>query len=95
MLCIRISEQEYEGLRSVCDARGARSISDLAREAVSRLIDSPKNTPDWLPRVEEIDGKVEALKRELTRLQGVHELTAGSSITQGDLLALKAQTAPD
>ena len=95
MLCIRISEQDYEGLKSVCAARGARSVSDLARQAVSRLFDSPEHTPEWLGRVEEIDGKVEALKRELTRLQGLHKLTAGSSSTQDDLLALKAQTAPD
>jgi hypothetical protein len=88
MLCIRISEGEYEGLKATCKARGSGSISDIAREAVSRLIDSPKNTPDWLRRVEEIDGRIEALKQDLTRLQRLHE--GPSSDTQDDLLSLKA-----
>ena len=89
MLCIRISEQEYEGLKSVCEARGARSISDLAREAVSRLVELPaeRTMPEWVQRVEEIDFKVERLKDELNRIQG---LLAPSGDSLDDLRALEA-----
>jgi len=88
MLSIRISEQEYEGLKATCEARGSGSISDLAREAVCRLNDSPKTNPDWLERVEEIERKIEALKQDLSRLERLLEQDASG--TPEDLLALKA-----
>ncbi len=37
-VAFRISEDEYQRLRNACVSRGARSISDLARTAVDRLI---------------------------------------------------------
>src|SRR3989442_647767 len=93
MLCIRISEQEYEGLKSVCEARGSRSISDLAREAVSRLIDGPVggDAPEWVRRVDQIDTKVEALKHQIRRLERLVALPTDSpNFAQGDLRALEA-----
>ena len=35
MISIRLSDEEYEGLRTLCVSRGARSVSDLAREAMN------------------------------------------------------------
>jgi hypothetical protein len=92
MLCIRISEREYEGLKLVCKANGSRSISDLAREAVSRLIGySEESTPPELARrVEEIDLKVEGLKGDLRRLQGLIELADSTTTLKHDDLALDA-----
>ncbi len=38
MISFRLSEDEYTSLRSLCENEGARSVSDLARDAVHRLI---------------------------------------------------------
>lgn len=38
MISFRLSEEEYAGLRTLCENEGARSVSDLARAAVSRLM---------------------------------------------------------
>lgn len=38
MISFRLSEDEYANLRSLCEEAGARSVSDIARDAVHRLI---------------------------------------------------------
>ena len=38
MVSFRLSEDEYIGLKNLCINEGARSVSDLARDAVSRMI---------------------------------------------------------
>ena len=38
MISFRLSEDEYASLRSLCENGGARSVSDLARDAVHRLV---------------------------------------------------------
>jgi len=38
MISVRLSEEEYVTLRRLCSERGARSISDLTRDAVQVLL---------------------------------------------------------
>jgi len=38
MISIRLSDEEYTGLKRLCVVRGARSVSDMARLAMSRLL---------------------------------------------------------
>lgn len=38
MISFRLSEQEYESLLTLCSSKGARSLSDLARETMQALI---------------------------------------------------------
>lgn len=38
LVSFRVSEDEYQKLYNVCLAVGARSVSDVARQAVGRLI---------------------------------------------------------
>ena len=44
MISFRLSEEEYAGLRTLCENEGARSVSDLARDAVSRLMRKESET---------------------------------------------------
>ena len=37
MLSFRLSEEEYSDLKAICEAQGARSVSDLARIAILNL----------------------------------------------------------
>src|SRR5579884_3922433 len=38
MISIRLSDEEYIGLKRLCVVRGARSVSDLARLAMSSML---------------------------------------------------------
>jgi hypothetical protein len=40
MISVRLSEEEYLALRRLCSATGARSISDLTRDAMQTLLRS-------------------------------------------------------
>lgn len=62
LVYFRISEDEYRQFTSVCEQAGARSVSDLARNAVQRLIADGQ-------RREEESQMVESL-RVLERLIG-------------------------
>ena len=59
LVYFRISEDEFRQFVSVCEQAGARSISDLARNAVQRLIaDGQRHREDH-----SIDEKIQVLER--------------------------------
>lgn len=59
LVYFRISEDEFREFVSVCEQAGARSVSDLARNAVQRLIaDGRQHRED-----NSIDEKLQALER--------------------------------
>ena len=59
LVYFRISEEEFRQFVGVCEQAGARSVSDLARNAVQRLIaEGQKNRED-----NSIDEKIQALER--------------------------------
>ena len=58
LVYFRISEDEFRQFVSVCEQAGARSVSDLARNAVQRLIaDGQRQRED-----EELDNKIRILE---------------------------------
>ena len=69
MISFRVSEDEYAGLKSLCVNEGARSVSDMARDAVHRLMakDSPPNRQFEI-LVHLLQHRVEELDREVKRL---------------------------
>jgi hypothetical protein len=69
MISFRVSEDEYAGLKNLCVTKGSRSVSDLARDAVHRLIDSQSGTNHQLETVVQVlQGRIEALDHEVKRL---------------------------
>jgi hypothetical protein len=67
MISFRLSEEEYANLRVVCEAEGARSVSDLARDAVHRLVRQQGSVP--LESVlQELAGRVDLLDMQVQRL---------------------------
>lgn len=74
MLSIRMSDAEYHQLQAICEVRGARSISDLAREAMQRIAAMP---PDDEPgnslaeRVGQLDRRLNLLQQEVLRLSSL------------------------
>jgi len=69
MISFRVSEDEYAGLKTLCVNRGARSVSDMARDAVNRLIATPAWPNNQLETaVQVLQGRIEALDSEVKRL---------------------------
>src|SRR5262249_14358394 len=77
MISFRVSEDEYAGLKNLCLNEGARSVSDMARDAVHRLITNhtwPNNhhsSTNHNPLeilVLVLQGRVDALDLEVKRL---------------------------
>ena len=65
MVSIRLSDDEFRKLHEVCVARGARSISDLARDAMHRMIAGTDEKDDRLGEVRE---RLSSLEAEVARL---------------------------
>jgi hypothetical protein len=71
MVSFRLSEQEYESLLTLCSSRGARSLSDLARDAMQALLHDGQG--DGLPslvhqlrtRMDDLDLQVKQLTQLL------------------------------
>jgi hypothetical protein len=87
MISIRLSEDEYSDLVNLCAATGARSISDLARDAMRSLASGPNEErlsrfhADGLQeqiqllnrRIEELNGRILASQDWDLRAKRVHE----------------------
>jgi len=71
MISFRLSERDYERLREVRVTRGARSISELARAAVSQLVSAvaPTSEEALEIRVNELEGQLRGLALELEKLK--------------------------
>src|SRR5262249_21351927 len=67
MISFRLSEDEYASLMSICEVEGARSISDLARSAVNRLVHKSSESPVE-NALRALAGRVDTLDLELRRL---------------------------
>jgi hypothetical protein len=74
LVSFRVSEDEYQKLYNVCLAVGARSVSDVARQAVGRLVGfNGEFGEDLLAQqmrnldrvVDQLKSKVDQLSREL------------------------------
>jgi hypothetical protein len=68
MISVRLSEDEYSALQQVCAATGARSVSDLTRDAMRALLNGQvrEGTPatfvdEFRTRLSNLDQKVEEL----------------------------------
>jgi len=46
LVYFRVSEEEFQLFTNMCQAEGARSISDLARVALRRLVQERATTPE-------------------------------------------------
>jgi hypothetical protein len=73
MISFRLSPEEYQTLHEACMERGVRSISDLARTAMQRLI-APDGQTDPLSReVRDLQDRVRTISFELNRISALVE----------------------
>ena len=73
MVSFRLSPEEYERFQGICSTQGVRSISDLARTALQKLIPGKAQAdPLWL-EVGDLRKQIRALSHEVDRLSGILE----------------------
>jgi hypothetical protein len=73
MISVRLSEDEYESLRRLCTLTGARSVSDLTRDAMQILLNSSSREnalssylDDFRSQISTLDRKIEELSIRMT-----------------------------
>jgi Arc/MetJ-type ribon-helix-helix transcriptional regulator len=60
MISVRLSEDEYAALRRLCQATGARSVSDLTRDAMRGLIENGTREDALGTRMEEFRAQMKS-----------------------------------
>ena len=80
MISVRLSEDEYSALRQLCSETGARSVSDLTRDAVRELVNGPSRGSMSGNHVDEFRAQLSKLDRKLDELA---ERVASSRAEQG------------
>lgn len=79
MVAFRISEETYQKLHGVCESLGARSVSDLARSAVNRMVGFEEGGGDPLiTHVEVLSETVGQLKATVAELESRLNAREGS-----------------
>jgi DNA-binding transcriptional regulator GbsR (MarR family) len=71
LVYFRISEDEFHQFVNVCEREGARSVSDLARSAVKRLIadcNQHREDQDLAPKVQMLEKLIAELTAQLQLL---------------------------
>jgi Arc/MetJ-type ribon-helix-helix transcriptional regulator len=68
MISVRLSEEEYAALRRLCQATGARSVSDLTRDAMRGLLENGTREDALGYRIEEFRAQMKSLDRRIESL---------------------------
>jgi hypothetical protein len=73
MISVRLSEDEYRALRRLCVVTGARSVSELTRDAMRTLLDGPTREAllgdimeEFRAQMGTLDRKIDALAERVT-----------------------------
>ncbi len=81
MISFRLSPEEYVSLQAACVLKGVRSVSDLARTAVQRMIASNEGVNPVIDDVRSLQHRVRLISMELDRLAAAvdsRQMTNGS-----------------
>ncbi len=70
MISLRLSDDEYEALRSLYRLHGSRSVSEFARNAMQKVIGEtvPSASSTLETRIVDLDAKMASLDHEVARL---------------------------
>ncbi len=84
LVYFRVSEDEFRQFVSVCEHAGARSVSDLARNAVQRLIAEGRRNQEH----HDIDEKIRVLERLIAAVTEQLQLLSVAQAREGTGLEL-------
>lgn len=71
MVSIRLLDDEYRKLKELCEAKGARSVSDLARDAMFRMLTPPVDAApsDLEDQLRRLDQKIARLGEQVEQIE--------------------------
>ena len=81
LVYFRVSEDEFQQFAQLCEREGARSISDLARDAMQRLLvaaHAGRYGETVTPQVQILDKLITEVSAQLQRLSLLQERTSNS-----------------
>ena len=81
-ISVRLSEGEFSALEKLCATTGARSISDLARNAMTGLLDRANQESALLSNINEHSAQMKDLKQQIEILAA--EIASLKADTQSD-----------
>ncbi|MBK5291200.1 MAG: hypothetical protein JJE04_05930 [Acidobacteriia bacterium] len=85
----RLSEDEFEKLKSSCELFGARSVSDFARNSVlSRMDQVAPGSEESSGRLVNLDQKVNSLETRVGQLLRLLEASGESTPGEADFVAV-------
>ena len=68
MISVRLSEEEYTALRRLCSVTGARSVSDLTRDAMRALLNGTNGGDEVGNQVDEFRAEIRGMDRKIEQL---------------------------
>lgn len=89
LVYFRVSEDEFRQFVKVCEQGGARSVSDLARSAVQRLIADGQRKREE----SELEEKMRVLERLIAAVTEQLSLLAVNHVSEGAEAELATETA--
>jgi hypothetical protein len=95
LVYFRISEDEFRQFVSVCEQEGARSVSDLARTAIQRLIadgDRQRNGEELAEKMQRLEGLILSVTEQLRLLAAARMRETGMVDIAGSTDAGSAST---
>jgi hypothetical protein len=80
MISVRLSEEEYSALKHLCSMTGARSVSDLTREAMRAVLTGANrkdpianDLDEFRAEMKNLEKKVEQLESTITTIRAERE----------------------
>lgn len=67
-ISVRLSEEEYQGLKRICTIMGARSVSDLTRDAMRVVLNGVSRDDVLGLRMDEFRSLLKSLDRKIDEL---------------------------
>jgi Arc/MetJ-type ribon-helix-helix transcriptional regulator len=68
MISVRLSEEEYSALRRLCSVTGARSVSDLTRDAMRVLLNGANRVDVFGSHMDEFRAQMRSLDEKIEQL---------------------------
>lgn len=81
MISVRLSEEEYSALRHLCSLTGARSVSDLTRDAMRSVLRGMNREDPLTSHLDEFRAGMRSLERKVEQLEA--KLTSMKSESAG------------
>lgn len=80
MISVRLSEEEYLALRHLCSATGARSVSDLTRDAMRNVLRGANRDEPAVANLEEFRAGMKNLESKVEQLEALITIYKAQSI---------------